>query len=79
VQSLDKPQLAKNLLNDEFFKGEVELLKNLELQKIVNSQPHESELRELAYSKVNALQSVLGHFESMAATRQIESKKWKIL
>lgn len=79
MQSLDKPQLAKNLLNDDFFKGEVELLKNLELQKIVNSQPHESELRELAYAKVNALQSVLGHFESMAATRQIEAKKWKIL
>jgi hypothetical protein len=76
---LDKPQLAKNLLNDDFFKGEIELLKNIELQKIVNSQPHEVDEREVAYSKVNALQSVLGHFESMAATRRIEQKKWKIL
>jgi hypothetical protein len=76
---LDKPQLAKNLLNDDFFKGEIELLKNIELQKIVNSQPNEVEQREVAYSKVNALQSVLGHFESMAATKRIEQKKWKIL
>lgn len=76
---MDKPQLAKNLLNDDFFKGEIELLKNIELQKIVNSQPNEVEQREVAYSKVNALQSVLGHFESMAATKRIEQKKWKIL
>jgi len=76
---LDKPQLAKNLLNDDFFKGEIELLKNIEMQKIVNSQPHEVDEREVAYSKINALQSVLGHFESMAATKRIEQKKWKIL
>ena len=79
MQFLDKPQLAKNLLIDDFFKGEIELLKNIELQKIVNSQPNEVEQREVAYSKVNALQSVLGHFESMAATKRIEQKKWKIL
>ncbi len=76
---MDKPQLAKNLLNDEFFRGEIELLKNIELQKIVNSQPHEVDDREVANSKINALQSVLGHFESMAATKRIEQKKWKIL
>jgi hypothetical protein len=76
---LDKPQLAKNLLNDDFFKGEIELLKSIEMQKIVNSQPHQVDDREVAYSKINALQSVLGHFESMAATKRIEQKKWKIL
>jgi len=76
---LDKPQLAKNLLNDDFFKGEIELLKNIEMQKIVNSQPHEVDEREVAYSKINALQSVIGHFESMAATKRIEQKRWKIL
>jgi len=79
VQSLDKPQLAKNLLNDDFFKGEIELLKNIEMQKIVNSQPQEVDEREVAYSKINALQSVIGHFESMAATKRIEQKRWKIL
>lgn len=76
---MDKAQLAKNLLNDDFFKGEIEILKNLELQRIVNSQPHEVDDREVAYSKINALQSVLGHFESMAASKRIEKSKWKIL
>ena len=76
---MDKPQLAKNLLNDDFFKGEIELLKSIEMQKIINSQPHEVDDREVAYSKINALQSVIGHFESMAATKRIEQKKWKIL
>jgi hypothetical protein len=76
---LDKPQLAKNLLNDEFFKGEIEALKNLELQTIVYSQPNQVEEREVAYSRINALQLVIAHFESIAASSEIAKKRWKIL
>ena len=76
---MDKAQRAKNLISDEFFMGELEALKNAELAVIVNSQPHNIDEREVAYLKINALQSVLGHFESMAATKRIEQKKWKIL
>jgi hypothetical protein len=76
---LDKPQLAKNLLNDDFFKGEIEALKAIEMNKIIHSQSHQIDEREVAYMKINALQSILGHFESLAATKQISEKKWKIL
>jgi uncharacterized DUF497 family protein len=76
---LDKPQLAKNLLNDEFFMGELEALKNSELQTIVYSQPNQAEEREVAYSRINALQLVIAHFESIAATSEIAKKRWKIL
>jgi hypothetical protein len=76
---LDKAQRAKNLISDEFFMGEIEKLKNAELAVIVNSQPHNIDEREVAYLKINALQSVIAHFESMAATSEIAKKRWKIL
>jgi hypothetical protein len=76
---LDKPQRAKNLLNDEFFQGEIQALKDIEMQKIIHSQPHQIDEREVAYMKINALQSVLAHFESMSATSEIVKKRWKIL
>lgn len=78
-QSLDKAQRAKNLLSDEFFVGEIETLKNLELAKIVNSQPHDVDVREFAYMRINALQSVLAHLESLSVTSEINKKRWKIL
>jgi hypothetical protein len=76
---LDKTQQAKNLLNDPFFVGEIEALKELELKTIVNSQPNQVEEREFAYNRLNALQSVITHFESIAATSEIVKKRWKIL
>lgn len=76
---MDKVQRAKNLIGDDFFMGEIESMKDAELQKIVNSQPHEVEEREIAYLKINALQSVVTHFESIAATSEIIKKRWKIL
>jgi hypothetical protein len=79
VQSLDKTQQAKNLLNDPFFVGEIEALKELELKTIVNSQPNQVEEREFAYNRLNALQSVITHFESIAATSEIVKKRWRIL
>ena len=45
--------------------GEIEKLKNAELAVIVNSQPHNIDEREVAYLKINALQSVIAHFESI--------------
>ena len=59
--------------------GEIEKLKNAELAVIVNSQPHNIDEREVAYLKINALQAVRAHFESMAATSEIVKKRWKIL
>lgn len=70
---------AKNLLSDEFFTSQMDQLKNIEMQKILNSQPHQVEERELAYSRITALQSIIAHFEAIAATSEIIKKRWKIL
>lgn len=76
---MDRPQLAKNLINDDFFKEELANLKQIEINVILNSAPEEVDKREIAYSRINAIQSVLTHFESIANTKLIEQKKWKIL
>jgi hypothetical protein len=59
--------------------GEIEALKDSELKTIVNSHPHQTEEREFAYNRLNALQSVITHLESIAATSEIVKKRWKIL
>jgi hypothetical protein len=59
--------------------GEIEALKDAELKTIVNSQPYQSEEREFAYNRLNALQSVITHLESIAATSEIVKKRWRIL
>ena len=76
---MEKFELAKNLLYDDFFLEEMEALKQSEFLNIVNSAPEDIEARELAYLKIHALQSIKGHFESIAATGQIVKKRWKIL
>lgn len=76
---MEKTQRANAVLNDEFFMGEIEAMKNAELMTIVNSQPNQVEEREFAYNRLNALQSVITHFESIAATSEIVKKRWKIL
>lgn len=76
---MEKFELAKNLLSDDFFLEEMEALKQSELLNIVNSAPEDIRARELAYLKIHALQSIKGHFESIAATGQIVKKRWKIL
>ena len=76
---MEKYELAKNLHSDDFFLEEMEALKQCELLNIVNSAPEDIEARELAYLKIHALQSIKGHFESIAATGLIVKKRWKIL
>ena len=76
---MEKFELAKNLLSNDFFIEEMEALKQSELLNIVNSAPEDIEARELAYLKIHALQSIKGHFESIAATGLIVKKRWKIL
>ncbi len=76
---MDKTQLAINLLRDDFFKDQMQYLVELELNTIQNSQPEELDKREFAYSRLNAIKYVLGHFESISKSKEIDAKKWKIL
>jgi hypothetical protein len=75
---MDKAQAAINLLMDDFFKGEIETMRQGYIQRIVNSRPMDIDEREDAYKALNTLDAFVSHFESIASQKMIDSKRWKI-
>ena len=76
---MDKASRASNLLMDDFFQEEVESMRKLCLDKIVNSRADDYEEREQAYRQIKAIDEFVSHFESIAAQKAIDAKRWKIL
>ena len=76
---MDKAQWATNLLKEPMFVEMMEELRGNELNKFVNSNFGELELREEAYMRLRVLESIETHLESMAAQKMINEKRIKIL
>ena len=76
---MDKAQWAINLLKDDTFQEVLQDLRGNELNKIINSNYGEIELREEAYMRLRVLESIETHLESMAAQKMIDEKRIKIL
>jgi hypothetical protein len=73
------PERAANLMRDEEFVAELNKLHDLQIQTIVNSLEHDVDVRENAYRMIKALTVIRSHFQSIADTKEIERKRWKIL
>ncbi len=73
------PERAANLMRDEEFVAELTKLHELQIQTIVNSLEHDVDVRENAYRMIKALSVIRTHFQSIADTKEIERKRWKIL
>lgn len=73
------PERAANLMRDEEFVAELNKLHDLQIQAIVNSLEHDVDVRENAYRMIKALTVIRSHFQSIADTKEIERKRWKIL
>ncbi len=73
------PERAANLMRDEEFVAELNKLHDLQIQTIVNSLEHDVDVRENAYRMIKALSVIRSHFQSIADTKEIERKRWKIL
>jgi hypothetical protein len=76
---VDKAQWATNLLKEPMFVEMMEELRGNELNKFVNSNYGEAEIREQAYMRLRVLESVESYLESMAAQKMIDEKRIKIL
>lgn len=74
-----KDQRARGLLLDTFFNEEMDEIEQAQIDIIVNSAPHEIDEREEAYRMQRAVKAIRAHFQSLAQTDKIESKRWKIL
>jgi hypothetical protein len=76
---VDKAQWALNLLKDDTFQEMMENLRGNELNKIINSNYGEIDLREEAYMRLRVLESIESHLEAMSAQKMIDEKRMKIL
>lgn len=69
---------ANNLLLDERFRKVFEDLRQVQINRIINSNERDLEEREAAYSKLTSVQDVYNHIVSMADQRKINEKRWRI-
>jgi len=73
------PERAANLLRDDEFVMELNSLKQGFVDRIVNSSDQEIDARENCYRMIRAIDLIKGHFQAIAETTEIRSKRWKIL
>jgi len=73
------PERAANLLRDEEFVKELDNLKQGFVDRIVNSSDQEIDARENCYRMIRAIDLIKSHFQAIAETTEIRSKRWKIL
>jgi hypothetical protein len=76
---VDKAQWAINLLREPMFQEMMEELRGNELNKFINSNYGETEIREQAYMRLRVLESVESYLEGIAAQKMIDEKRMKIL
>ena len=69
---------AKTLLNDELFKTVVETQRSLYINHILNSADDAVDERERALLKLRGLDELLASLQSVAQSKQIKEKRWKI-
>ena len=71
------PERAKLLLAE--LTEELDKLEAGYLDSIKNSLEHDLDMRENAYRMMKAIAVIKTHFQSIADTKEIERKRWKIL
>ena len=76
---MDKAQWAINLLREPMWQELMEDLRGVELNKFINSNYEEAEIREQAYMRLRVLESIESYLESLSAQKMIYEKRMKIL
>jgi hypothetical protein len=73
------PERARNLLLDDSFRNELNYVRQIHLDVITSSNDDEIDKREAAYKMIRAIDQIYSHFQAIAETTEIRSKRWKIL
>lgn len=69
---------AKTLLNDELFKTVVETQRELYINNILNSAEDAVDERERSLLKLRGLDEFIASLQSIAKSKDIKEKRWKI-
>lgn len=76
---MDKPTQAQHLLSDSFFQEIIANYHNEQIDRFRNSSEFDFEQRESAFRNLMVLDEIVGRIKSVAAQKDIEKKRWKIL
>ena len=79
MDKLTQAQWANNLLKDDFFIKVIDDLKNQQISAILNTNEADIDVRENSYRTVKTIDLILGHLQGIAAEKQIQEKRFKIL
>jgi hypothetical protein len=72
-------QNIKNILNDDDFKSVLQGLIDGHMQRIINSNDSDTEIREQSYHRIAAIKELIGSLEAVAAGQAIAENRFKIL
>jgi len=76
---MDKKSEIKSVLNTEAFLAEVKDMVQECFDEIENSNPEDVEIRERAYQRIKAVNSMMTRLQSVVDSDKIKDKSWKIL
>ncbi len=76
---IENPHLrASTLLNDDFFKDVVKKQRELYINNVLNSDEDAVDVRERSLQKLRGLDEFIASLQSIASTKEIKEKRWKI-
>jgi hypothetical protein len=71
------PEQAANLLRDDYFKAELDKLRQQEIDTIVNSRLDDIDKRENAYRMIKCIDGIVTHFQSIVDSAELKRKRRK--
>ncbi len=72
------PEQAANLLRDDYFRGELDKLRQTQIDLIVNSSLDDIDKRENAYRMIKCIDEIIAHFQSIVSSVDMKRKRLKI-
>tara|TARA_R110000822_G_scaffold53854_2_gene138545 strand:- start:136 stop:366 length:231 start_codon:yes stop_codon:yes gene_type:complete len=76
---MDKKAEIKSVLNTQSFLDEIQDMVKECYADIENSNPEDVAIRERAYQRIKAVNSMMTRLQSVADSDKIKDKSWKIL
>jgi|TARA_R110000851_G_scaffold313857_1_gene475640 hypothetical protein len=76
---MDKKAEIKSVLNTQSFLDEIQDMVKECYADIENSNPEDVAVRERAYQRIKAVNSMMTRLQSVADSDKIKDKSWKIL
>lgn len=76
---MDKQAEIKSVLNTQSFLDEVQDMTKECYEEIKNSNPEDVDVRERAYNRIKAIDSMMTRLQSVVDSDKIKDKSWTIL